>query len=77
MTAPTMMEHFEEFRALMKQRFDDRDHRDVVVILDGVDELPEEQRSEISSRIYTTKSLSPLLSRVAMEWDCAGSGHFT
>jgi hypothetical protein len=56
MTAKTMTESFEEFRALTKHLFDEGDRRDVVVILDGIDELPEEQRLEASSRIYNTSA---------------------
>jgi len=61
MTAATMMEQFEEFRALMQHLFDEREHRDVIVILDGIDELPAEQRREASSRIYNHKIVKSVI----------------
>jgi hypothetical protein len=61
MSARTMRESFEEFRALTRHLYDERDRRDVVVVLDGLDELPEEQRLEASSRIYNHKIVKSVI----------------
>src|ERR1700733_8700754 len=42
MASKSVTEHLQEFDALMRYRNDDRERRDVIVVLDGFDEISEE-----------------------------------
>jgi len=61
MACKSITEHLREFDALMRYRNDDRERRDVIVVLDGFDEIEDETQKSAVAHILNFKLVRTLI----------------